>query len=73
MLYLCELRRLDAGNLGFFYGHDARLEVILGLGLVGGNLPVGVNIFAGLAVESLAVSEYEKLGLFYAAKNMLEL
>ena len=73
MMYLCGLRRLDAVNLGFFYGHNARLEVVLGLGLVGGNLPVGVNIIAGLAVEALAVSEDKEVGLFYAAKNMLEL
>ena len=73
MLYLCKLWRLDAGNFSFFYGHDARLEVVLGLGLVGGNFPVGVNIFACLAVEALAVSENEELGLFYAAENMLEL
>ena len=72
MLYLCKLWRLDAGNFSFFYGHDARLEVVLVLGLVGGDLPVGVDIFAGLAVEALAVGDDEELVAFNTAKNMLE-
>jgi len=72
MKYLCGLGRLDTGDFGFFDGHDARLEVVLVLGLVGGDLPVGVDIFAGLAVEALAVGDDEELVAFNTAKNMLE-
>lgn len=73
MKNLCGLGWLDAGDFGFFDGHDAWLEVVLWLGLVCSDLPVCVDILAGLAVEALAVSEYEELGLFDAAKHMLEL
>ena len=71
MKYLCGLGRLDAGNFSFFDGHNARLEVVLWLGLVGGDFPVGVDMFASLAVETLAVGEYEEVGLFYTAENVL--
>ncbi len=71
-IYLCDgLGRFDASNLSFFNRKDARLEIVLRLGLVGGDLPVGLDGLAGLAVEASAVGEWAKRVVLDAAEHML--
>jgi len=66
------LGALDAGDFGFLNGHDARLEVVLGLGLVFGDLPVSLDVSAGFVVFASAVGENEESVGFNAAEHVLD-
>ena len=70
MLYL-SLGALDSGDFGFLNGHDARLELVLSLGLVFGDLPVSLDVSAGFVVFASAVGENEESVGFNAAEHVL--